>query len=62
MQVLYEEEGELKVGGWLISPAEVADVFGDHETIWKEVCGRIGRRIVAPNIPAERLPIDPELN
>src|SRR5689334_3280085 len=25
-------EGELTVGGWLISPAEVTDVFGDHET------------------------------
>jgi hypothetical protein len=37
-------------------------VFGNHETIWKEVCGRIGRKIIAPNIPAERLPIDPELN
>jgi putative transcriptional regulator len=55
-------EGELKVGGWLISPVEITDVFSDHDAIWKEVCGRIGRRIVAPNIPAERLPIDPELN
>jgi putative transcriptional regulator len=55
-------EGELTVGGWLITPVEIDDVFGDHEAVWKTVCERIGRRIIAPNIPADRLPIDPELN
>lgn len=55
-------EGELTVGGWLTTPADAADVFSDYETVWKTVCGRIGRRIIAPNIPEERLPIDPELN
>jgi putative transcriptional regulator len=55
-------EQEMSVGGWLVSPAEARDVFADPEKIWKEVCGRIGRRIIAPNIPAERLPLDPELN
>ena len=48
--------------GWLTTPAEAADVFSDYETVWKTVCGRIGRKIIAPNIPAERLPLDPELN
>ncbi len=55
-------ENEMSVGGWLTCPATPADVFGNHETIWKEICGRIGRKIIAPDIPAERLPIDPELN
>ncbi|HYO23380.1 MAG TPA: YqgE/AlgH family protein, partial [Lacipirellulaceae bacterium] len=54
-------DGELTVGGWLTIRAETADVFAPHDGIWKEVCGRIGRRIIAPNIPPERLPPDPEL-
>jgi putative transcriptional regulator len=55
-------ENELSVGGWLTTPAVSADIFGNYEIIWKEVCGRIGRRIVVPNVPPERLPLDPELN
>jgi putative transcriptional regulator len=55
-------ENELTVGGWLTTPAVVADVFGDYESVWKEVCGRIGRSIIAPNVPPERVPTDPELN
>jgi putative transcriptional regulator len=55
-------ENELSVGGWLMTPATSADVFGDFEAVWKEVCGRIGRQIIAPNIPPERMPVDPELN
>jgi putative transcriptional regulator len=55
-------ENELSVGGWLTTTAEAADVFGDYEAVWREVCGRIGRRIIAPNIPPERLPTNPEMN
>jgi putative transcriptional regulator len=55
-------ESELSVGGWLTTPAEAADIFGNYEIIWKEVCSRIGRKIIAPNIPPDRLPLDPELN
>jgi putative transcriptional regulator len=55
-------ENELSVGGWLTTPAEAADVFGDPETAWKDICGRIGRRIMAPNVPPNRLPPNPELN
>jgi putative transcriptional regulator len=54
-------ESELNVGGWLTTLAVTADVF-DYETVWKEVCGRIGRKIIAPNLPPERVPTDPELN
>ncbi len=56
-------ENEMRMGGWLTSPIEApADVFGDPETMWKEVCGKIGRRIIAPDIPPERMPKDPGLN
>jgi putative transcriptional regulator len=55
-------EEELRVGGWFTSPAVAANVFSDPEALWKTVCGEIGRRIIAPNIPPERLPPDPSLN
>jgi putative transcriptional regulator len=55
-------ESEMNAGGWLTSPVEPPEVFSDPETMWKEVCGKIGRRIIAPNIPPERMPIDPGLN
>jgi hypothetical protein len=52
----------MNAGGWLTTPVEPPEVFSDPETMWKEVCGKIGRRIIAPNIPPERMPIDPGLN
>jgi putative transcriptional regulator len=56
-------ENEMRQGGWLTSTVEgAAEVFGNPETLWKEVCGRIGRRIIAPDIPPERMPRDPGLN
>jgi putative transcriptional regulator len=55
-------EGEMRAGGWLTSAVEAPEIFSDPETIWKAICGKIGRRIIAPNIPPERLPIDPGLN
>lgn len=55
-------ESELQAGGWLTSPAQSRDVFADPETLWRDVCGEIGRRIIAPNIPPERMPKDPGLN
>ncbi len=55
-------ENEMRVGGWLTSPAKAEEVFGDHETLWKEICANIARRIVAPDLPPERIPPDPSLN
>ena len=52
----------MRVGGWLTWPAEAAEVFADPEPLWKNVCGHIGRRIIAPNIPPERMPKDPGMN
>ena len=55
-------EGEMKLGGWLTSPATVELVFADPETVWRAVCGEIGRRIMVPDVPPDRLPKDPGLN
>jgi putative transcriptional regulator len=55
-------ENELRVGGWLTAPARATAAFGDPQVLWKTVCGEIGRRIIAPHIPPERLPRDPGLN
>lgn len=55
-------EGEMKVGGWLTLPATADLVFSDTETLWKAVCGEIGRRIMIPDLPPDRLPKDPGLN
>ncbi len=55
-------DAELAEGGWLVAPASFDEVFGDPETIWKDVCGKIGRSIVAGDIPPERMPIDPGMN
>ena len=55
-------DGELQVGGWLTAAATAEEVFSDPETIWKDVCGKIGRGIVAADIPEERMPTDPSVN
>jgi putative transcriptional regulator len=55
-------ENEMRVGGWLTAPAESSAVFADPDGLWKTVCGEIGRRIIAPDIPPERMPKDPNLN
>ena len=48
-------ENEMRVGGWLTWPAQPTEVFADPERLWKTVCGKIGREIIAPNIPPERI-------
>jgi len=55
-------EGELTAGGWLTSAAVCDDVFAAAESLWKHVCNRIGRGIVAPNIRPEQIPPDPSVN
>jgi putative transcriptional regulator len=55
-------EGEIEAGGWLYTRASVADVFADHETIWKTVTQRIGLEIMAPDVDSEHVPPDPSLN
>lgn len=55
-------EGEMELGGWLTADAEPEDVFSDAETLWKRICNRIGRRIVAPQIRPDQIPPDPSVN
>ncbi|MBX3424376.1 MAG: YqgE/AlgH family protein [Pirellulales bacterium] len=55
-------EGELELGGWLVDSASAEEVFGDFESLWRNVCKRIGRNIAAPGINPEAIPEDPELN
>jgi putative transcriptional regulator len=55
-------ENEMRVGGWLTWPASFDDVFSDVESLWTALCGKIGRQIIAPNIPPDRLPKNPEMN
>lgn len=55
-------EGELEAGGWLFTRATVDDVFADHESIWKTVTQRIGLEIMVPDLDADHVPPDPQLN
>jgi putative transcriptional regulator len=55
-------ENEMRVGGWLTAPAQASEVLSDPEILWRRVCGTIGRRIMAPNLPPEHVPNDPSLN
>jgi putative transcriptional regulator len=55
-------EGEMRLGGWLTLPAAAEMVFSDFEGLWKTACGEIGRRIMVPDLPPDRLPQDPNLN
>lgn len=55
-------EAEMEVGGWLTTAANLDDVWCDPDTIWRDVTGRIGLNIVAPNIAPDRVPKDPNWN
>ena len=55
-------EGALELGGWLIGPASSEEIFGDIESLWRQVCRKIGRSIAAPGIKPDAVPEDPELN
>lgn len=55
-------ENEMRVGGWFTWPATPTEIFSDPEELWKGVCKMINRKIIAPNIPPERMPNDPGLN
>jgi len=55
-------DAELKAGGWLTTPAELEEVFSDHETLWRRVSGRIGLGIIAPGIDPAQVPDDPSMN
>jgi putative transcriptional regulator len=55
-------EGELKLGGWLTTPATLDDVFGAGDELWKNVADKIGRQILGPAAKTKHVPHDPTLN
>jgi len=56
-------EGELKVGGWLISKATADLVFtSDFEELWKLLVESHGRKILSDALGLSNFPEDPSLN
>lgn len=55
-------DSELEMGGWLVHPASLPDVFLEPESMWKRVTGEIGLQILAPTIGRQRVPEQPWLN
>jgi putative transcriptional regulator len=57
-------ETELAEGSWLVLPATLEHVFGDHDTnaLWKETMTEVGRRQVQSVIPIKHVPDNPRLN
>lgn len=55
-------EGELKVGGWLVTPAKLDDVFADPAKCWFDVTRRIGLAIMLPGVSPDEVPEDPTVN
>lgn len=56
-------EAELKVGGWLIAPATVQQVFrADPELLWQQVMWQSGERILRESLQITDFPPDPSCN
>jgi len=55
-------EGELKVGGWLTTPATADHIFANPDDLWKEVADKIGREILGPTVRSKHVPSDPTMN
>ncbi len=55
-------EDEMKVGGWLTTPARVEDVFADPDALWRDVASRIGLEIMLPGKKFGKLPPDVGMN
>lgn len=55
-------ERELKVGGWLTTPAKPQHIFVSGEELWKDVADDIGREILGPLAKTKHVPSDPTLN
>ncbi len=53
---------ELKVGGWLTTPAQKEHIYGDPDTLWTQVTHAIGAEITSQALKIRHLPIDPRTN
>lgn len=55
-------ESEMKVGGWLTTPATYDYIFSEEEDLWKVVAEDIGSEILFPHVQPKHIPNDPSLN
>lgn len=55
-------EGELKAGGWLLTPATGPLIFGPYENLWDEAIARVGAEILRDVLPPGGAPSDPSCN
>jgi putative transcriptional regulator len=57
-------ETELAEGSWLVLPATVDHVFGEHDSsaLWKDSMTEFGRRQIHSVIPIKHVPDNPRLN
>lgn len=55
-------DGELKAGGWLVTPATAASVFAPYETLWDEAMAQVGGEVLKDILPTGHGPTDPLLN
>ncbi|MEM9368793.1 MAG: YqgE/AlgH family protein, partial [Planctomycetota bacterium] len=56
---------EFEAGGWLMTPADRAGIFGDPDTIWESLVKRCGQAImddITPNLKRPHGQFDPGLN
>ena len=56
-------EGEMKIGGWLTTPATWELIFEqDDQTLWQQVVNTIGAQITRDVLKIRNLPPDPQNN
>jgi putative transcriptional regulator len=55
-------EGELEVGGWLVTSATADLVFGAPEDLWERIVRVIAQDILSPVVPTKHAPKSPGLN
>jgi len=55
-------EGELEVGGWLVTSATTELVFSQPDDLWERIVRVIAQDILAPVVPARHAPKSPGLN
>lgn len=55
-------DGELKAGGWLLTPAAAELVFSPAETLWERAIRLVGDEILGAVLPHVDRPPDPSFN
>ena len=55
-------DDELAVGGWLVTPASAAIVFGDPDSTWDDACRMVGRDVLSSSKGLQHFLADPSCN